>query len=61
MSASTVGNVGGATVVVGAGMVKHIHTITLEIFEKVIGPTVTSLAKKKARFCRPSVKHFAYK
>ncbi len=37
------------SVVVGAGMVKHVHTSTLETFERVIGPTTTSLAKKKAR------------
>lgn len=37
------------TLILGAGMVKHIHTSTLEIFERVLGPTRTSLAKKKAR------------
>jgi len=42
------------TRVVGAGMVKHIHTSTLDIFTKVIGPTVTSLAKKKARLILPT-------
>jgi 16S rRNA (guanine1207-N2)-methyltransferase len=42
-------------VVVGAGMVKHIHTSTLEVFSRVIGPTTTSLAKKKARLIRASV------
>ncbi|MFJ9338658.1 methyltransferase [Streptomyces sp. NPDC101733] len=43
------------TVVVGAGMVKEIHTSTLRVFEKVFGPTKTSLAEKKARliFCTP--------
>ena len=35
--------------IIAAGMVKHIHTSTLKIFESVIGPTRTSLAKKKAR------------
>lgn len=43
------------TLVVGAAMVKHIHTSTLAIFEKVIGPTVTSLAKKKARLIHPTL------
>ena len=43
-----------STMLVGAGMVKHIHTSTLEIFGKVIGPTVTSLAKKKARLILPT-------
>ena len=44
----------GSTVV-GAGMVKDIHTSTLALFEQILGPTTTSLAKKKARliFTRP--------
>lgn len=37
------------TVVVAGGMTKHIHNSTLELFERIIGPTTTSLAKKKAR------------
>ncbi|WP_179332307.1 methyltransferase [Streptomyces sp. Tue6028] len=37
------------TVVVGTGMVKEIHTSTLHLFERIIGPTRTSLAEKKAR------------
>ncbi|MFE6887489.1 methyltransferase [Streptomyces sp. NPDC057694] len=37
------------TVVVGTGMVKEIHTSTLQLFERIIGPTRTSLAEKKAR------------
>ncbi|MEU6217533.1 methyltransferase [Streptomyces sp. NPDC047022] len=43
------------TVVVGAGMVKEIHTSTLKLFERVLGPTRTSLAEQKARliFCTP--------
>ncbi|MGP9021168.1 methyltransferase [Streptomyces sp. BR1] len=43
------------TVVVGTGMVKDIHTSTLKLFEKLLGPTKTSLAEKKARliFCEP--------
>jgi 16S rRNA (guanine1207-N2)-methyltransferase len=43
------------TVVVGTGMVKEIHTSTLELFERILGPTRTSLAEKKARliFCTP--------
>ncbi|MFJ8635656.1 methyltransferase [Streptomyces sp. NPDC093568] len=43
------------TVVVGTGMVKEIHTSTLELFERLLGPTRTSLAEKKARliFCAP--------
>ncbi|ROO91166.1 16S rRNA (guanine1207-N2)-methyltransferase [Actinocorallia herbida] len=38
----------GATVL-GAGLVKEIHTSTLRLFERVIGPTRTSLAERKAR------------
>ncbi|MGW4081739.1 methyltransferase [Streptomyces sp. NPDC004822] len=43
------------TVVVGTGMVREIHTSTLELFERILGPTRTSLAKRKARliFCTP--------
>ncbi|MET9958076.1 methyltransferase [Streptomyces sp. NPDC006326] len=45
------------TVVVGAGMVKEIHTSTLNLFERILGPTRTSLAEKKARliFCTPEL------
>lgn len=43
------------TVVVGAGMVTEIHTSTLALFERILGPTVTSLAVRKARLilCTP--------
>ncbi|MEV7937495.1 methyltransferase [Kitasatospora sp. NPDC088264] len=43
------------TVVVGAGMVAEIHTSTLQLFERILGPTRTSLAARKARlvFCTP--------
>ncbi|MHA6759465.1 methyltransferase [Streptacidiphilus sp. PAMC 29251] len=43
------------TVVIGAGMVTEIHTSTLKLFERILGPTRTSLAVKKARliFCTP--------
>jgi len=37
------------SIVIGAGMVKGIHTSTLKLFEKIIGSTRTSLARKKAR------------
>jgi 16S rRNA (guanine1207-N2)-methyltransferase len=37
------------TVVAGTGMVKEIHTSTLRLFERIIGPTRTSLAQQKAR------------
>ncbi len=35
--------------ILAGGMVKAIHTSTLNVFERVIGPTHTSLAVKKAR------------
>jgi 16S rRNA (guanine1207-N2)-methyltransferase len=43
------------TVVIGAGMVTEIHTSTLQLFERILGPTRTSLAVRKARliFCTP--------
>ena len=43
------------TVIVGTGMVKEIHTSTLTLFERILGPTRTSLARQKARliFCTP--------
>ena len=37
------------SVIIGAAMTKAIHTNTLKLFERIIGPTKTSLAKKKAR------------
>ncbi len=42
------------TKLLGAGMVKNIHNSTLKLFERIIGPTTTSLARKKARliFCQ---------
>lgn len=43
----------GCTAIVGAGMARDIHTSTLALCQRLIGPTHTSLAKKKARliFC----------
>lgn len=37
------------TVFIASAMAKNIHTSTLNVFEKVLGPATTSLAKKKAR------------
>lgn len=37
------------SVVVGAGMTRHVHTSTIEAFERWVGPTRTSLARRKAR------------
>ncbi|WP_203992052.1 methyltransferase [Sphaerisporangium rufum] len=44
------------TLVAGTGMVTEIHTSTLRLFERILGPTRTSLAAKKARliFCTPT-------
>ncbi|MEW1865832.1 methyltransferase [Streptomyces sp. NPDC088194] len=43
------------TTVLGTGMVSEIHTSTLRLFERIIGPTTTSLAVRKSRliFCTP--------
>ncbi|NNC81594.1 MAG: methyltransferase [Acidimicrobiales bacterium] len=43
------------TVVLGAGMTKAIHSSTLELFESLVGPTSTSLARKKARLIHATV------
>ncbi|MDX2847773.1 methyltransferase [Actinacidiphila glaucinigra] len=37
------------TVVLGTGMVTEIHTSTLRLFERIVGPTRTSPAVRKAR------------
>jgi 16S rRNA (guanine1207-N2)-methyltransferase len=37
------------SVIVGAAMTKHLHTSTLEVFERVLGPTTTSRAHRRAR------------
>ncbi|MEV4739052.1 methyltransferase [Streptomyces sp. NPDC049555] len=37
------------SVVVGTGRVTEIHTSTLQLFERLVGPTRTSLAVKKSR------------
>ncbi len=41
--------------VVGAGMTKLIHTSTIQTFERHLGPTPTSLARRKARLLLPSL------
>ncbi len=43
------------TVVVGAGMTRHIHTSTLEVVGRVVGPVTTSLARRKARLVHATV------
>ncbi|MDH5301529.1 MAG: methyltransferase [Gammaproteobacteria bacterium] len=45
--------VSAETRIIAADMAKQIHTSTLQLFEKILGPTRTSLARKKARliFC----------
>lgn len=48
-------SVHAGTVVIGTGMVKEIHTSTLKLFERILGPTRTSPAEQKARLilCTP--------
>jgi 23S rRNA (guanine1835-N2)-methyltransferase len=43
------------SVVVGAGMTRHVHTSTVELFARVVGPTTTSRAEKKARLIHATV------
>ncbi|GAA4050814.1 methyltransferase [Nonomuraea soli] len=45
------------TLIMGTGMVTEIHTSTLQLFERILGPTRTSLAKRKARLihCTPDL------
>lgn len=45
------------TRIIAAGKVRDIHTSTLTRFSDILGPTHTSLARKKARliFCQPAV------
>lgn len=38
-----------STKIIAAAMTKHIHMSSMELFEKIIGPTKTSLARKKSR------------
>lgn len=42
-----------STKIIATGMTKNIHMSTMALFEKILGPTKTSLARKKARliFC----------
>jgi 16S rRNA (guanine1207-N2)-methyltransferase len=42
-------SISSSTQIIAAAMVKSIHTSTLKLFEKYIGVTKTSLARKKAR------------
>lgn len=51
-------SVGPQTQIIAAGKANAIQKSTLALFEKYLGPTTTSLAKKKARliFCQPSGK-----
>ncbi len=38
-----------ASIIIGAGMIKHLPKSSFQCFERLIGPLTTSLAKKKAR------------
>lgn len=41
--------ISASTVIIAGAMTKMVHTNTLKLFERLIGPTKTSLAVKKAR------------
>lgn len=43
------------SVVIGAGMTKAVHRSTIALFEAAVGPTPTSLARKKARLLLATV------
>ncbi len=45
------------TTILAAAMTRHVHLSTLDLFKKIIGPTRTSLAEKKARlvFSKPDL------
>mgnify|MGYP000480572719 CR=1 FL=1 len=51
-------SINSETIIIAAGMVKYITKNQIELFNKYIGPTTTSLAKKKARliFSKPDIK-----
>lgn len=49
------GVLGTASLVIGLGMTRSIHTSTIEAFERHLGPTPTTLARKKARLLLPTV------
>jgi 23S rRNA (guanine1835-N2)-methyltransferase len=42
-------SIGVDSQIIAAGMTRSIHNSTLQLFEKILGPTTTSLAQKKSR------------
>ena len=49
-------NLHPGSVIIAGGMVKHISATAISLFETIIGPTQTTLARKKARLI---ISHFA--
>ena len=45
------------TVIFGAGMARHIHRSTLELFETILGPATTTRARKKSRLIKVERDH----
>jgi 16S rRNA (guanine1207-N2)-methyltransferase len=45
------------TLILGAGMARHIHRSTLELFETILGPATTTRARKKSRLIRVERDH----
>ena len=43
--------------IIAAGMARHIHSSTLELFESIIGPTTTTRAVKKSRLIQTQRDH----
>jgi len=45
------------TQILGAGMARHIHRSTLELFETILGPATTTRARKKSRLIKVERDH----
>lgn len=45
------------TQILGAGMARHIHRSTLELFETILGPAMTTRARKKSRLIKVERDH----
>ena len=46
---------GADTVVMGGGLTRHVHSSTVSAFEDLVGPTLTTLARRKARLLEATV------
>ncbi len=46
---------GPNTLILAGGMVRNVHTSTIALFEAILGPTPTTLARRKARLLLPRI------